>query len=244
MSILSQFNNLDLKDAYQWPNAPKYMLFGLIAAVVMGLGWYGYVSDKSLQLETIESQEISLKNVFQEKYLKTQSLEALKKQKADVTDQVASLEGLLPNKTEMDKLLADINQLGVRNGLNFDLFKPSDPKVENYYAQIPLDIKIKGKYHNIANFVAEVAAMPRIINSQKLTLSEEGLTGGLFRSNLQTIDKGGRDRLVLEGVLNTYRLLDSKEKEQARKKMQAEQEAKMAQPMNKTPASNDTAGQI
>jgi type IV pilus assembly protein PilO len=223
MSTLSQFNNLKLKEAHQWPDAPKYTLFALTIGAILALGWYSYVSDKSVQLEMTELQEKNLKVTFQEKYLKTQSLEALKKQKADVTEQVASLEGLLPNKTEMDKLLADINQLGVRNGLSFELFKPTEPKVENYYVQIPVDIKIKGKYHNIANFIAEIAAMPRIINSQKLSLSETSVNG-VFRSGQQKTDQGGRDRLILEGVLNTYRLLDSKEKEQVRKQMQLEQQ--------------------
>jgi type IV pilus assembly protein PilO len=90
MSILSQFNNLDLKEAHKWPQAPTYTLFGVIVAVILAAGWYGYVSDKSTQLSMIEQQEQNLKKNFQEKYLQTQSLEALRKQKADVAEQIAS----------------------------------------------------------------------------------------------------------------------------------------------------------
>lgn len=217
----SEFKNLDINQAHQWPKSPKYTLFAFLIAAIIGLGWYFYVSDKALTLETIEAQELTLKNTYQDKFLQVQSLEALKKQKAAVAEQVASLEGLLPNKEGMDKLLADVNQIGAKHNLKFELFKPNDPQVQDYYALIPLDIKIKGKYHNVAGFVADVAAMPRIINAERLALFEEGFNqgGGLAKTENKNT---GRDALIFEGVLNTYRLLDDAEKKQVSKQKQQE----------------------
>jgi type IV pilus assembly protein PilO len=195
-SSSSSFSNLDLKDAHNWPLLPKWILLLCILAIPLAFGWYFYLSNKNETLDIEKMQELNLKSSFQDKYSQVQSLESLKEKKIIVSDQVKSLEGFLPSKTEMDKLLSDINQAGVTRNLSFDLFAPSAADIKEYYAKIAVNIKIKGKYHDIGLFLSDVAGLSRIVNLEKLKLTQV--------KNSEVVN--------LEGVMDTYRLLDEKEK--------------------------------
>ncbi len=217
--MMQSLQNLSFEERHEWPRLPKILLLGSIAALVMGAAWYFHVAQKTNVLKDIEAQEDIFKGNFQDKYRQVQSLEGLKVQKRLVEDQIHTLENLLPNKTEMDKLLADINQVGLKRNLNFELFKPGAPDIKDYYAQIPLNIKLKGRYHDIAAFMSDVAGLPRIVNSEKFKLQEFSKAGGVKVAS-------GSDILLMDGVLSTYRLLDEDEKKAA----QAKNKIKFAQP--------------
>lgn len=192
--------NVKLEEAYSWPLMPKIVLFILMIIAILGLGWYGYLSNKSTELDAQRLYEQQLKQNYEDKYTQIQSLEALKEEKNLIAQQVKSLEGLLPSKTEMDKLLADINQSGIKRDLSFNLFKPENADLNDYYAKIPLNIELKGDYHKMALFLSDVAGLPRIVTSESLNLEEvDGKDS-----------KDGQAKMV--GTLNTYRLLDESEK--------------------------------
>jgi len=192
----NQFSNLDLKEAHIWPILPKITLLIAIFVIPLIAGWYLYNESKNEDLKSEKAIEETNKKTFQDKYSQVQNLENLKEQKRLIAEQVKSLEGLLPNKAQMDTLLSDINQVGVNRNLNFELFEPSQASVKDYYALIPVNIKIKGLYHDIASFMSDVAGLSRIVNVQTLKMS----------------NNKGIEQISLEGSLNTYRLLEEQEK--------------------------------
>jgi len=151
----TKMSSLDIKEAHVWPIVPKVILLCFVFVVPLVAGWYLHIEAKNNNLNIEQSKEAELKKKFQEKFAQVQSLEELKEHKRIVAEQVKALEGLLPNKAEMDKLLSDINQAGVSRNLNFELFEPRGATVKQYYAQIPVNIKIKGKYHEIAHFMSD-----------------------------------------------------------------------------------------
>jgi len=193
-ALAAQFRDLDGRHPGQWPLAPR-LLCGVGAFVaVLALGWYAYWSD---QLETLDlgaQQEQKLKEDYKSKVQQAINLDGLRKQKDLVGQYVATLEKQLPNKAEMDALLSDINQAGIGRGLQFELFRPGQVVVKNYYAELPIDIKISGNYHDIGAFTSDIANLPRIV-----TLNSMNLAGG----------KDGS--LTLDAVAKTFRYLDLEE---------------------------------
>jgi len=193
-SIATQFRGLEGRHPGQWPVVPR-LLCGVAAfAVVLFLGWFLYWSD---QLETLDfgaQEEVKLKDAYKSKVQQAVNLDGLRKQKAKVGEYVATLEKQLPNKAEMDALLSDINQAGLGRGLQFELFKPGQVVVRNYYAELPINIRVTGSYHDIGAFTSDIANLPRIV-----TLNEMNLATG----------KDGV--LSLEAVAKTFRYLDLEE---------------------------------
>lgn len=190
-TLAAQFRGLDGRHPGQWPLLPRLLCGVGVFAVVLSLGWYLYWSD---QLETLDAgaqQELKLKDDYKSKVQQAINLDGLRKQKELVGQYVATLEKQLPNKAEMDALLSDINQAGLGRGLQFELFKPGQVVVKDYYAELPIDIKISGNYHDIGAFTSDIANLPRIV-----TLNSMGLAAG----------KDGA--LVLDAVAKTFRYLD------------------------------------
>ena len=137
------------------------------------------------------------------------NLEEHRRQLAEIDRQFGALLKQLPNRAEMDSLLSDINQAGLGRGLQFELFKPGADVVKEFYAEMPIDVKVSGVYHDLGEFVADVARMPRIV-----TLNNVGIEA----------DKDGR--LKLDTKATTYRYLDEEELAQQRQAAQAAQAAK------------------
>lgn len=190
-TLAAQFRGLDGRHPGQWPLVPRLLCGVGVFAVVLFLGWYLYWSD---QLETLDAgaqQELKLKDDYKSKVQQAINLDGLRKQKELVGQYVATLEKQLPNKAEMDALLSDINQAGLGRGLQFELFKPGQVVVKDYYAELPIDIKITGSYHDIGAFTSDIANLPRIV-----TLNSMGLIAG----------KDGA--LTLDAVAKTFRYLD------------------------------------
>lgn len=208
-TIASQFRGLNGRDPGQWPIIPQLLCaFGTLVGVIV-LGWFLYLSGQQDELELGEQEEVKLREEYQTKVRQAINLEGLRKQRDQVNEYVATLEKQLPSKAEMDALLSDINQAGLGRGLQFELFKPGQVVVKDYYAELPIDIKVTGSYHDIGAFTSDIANLPRIV-----TLNNMNLVTG----------KDGT--LALEAVAKTFRYLD-KDEVAAQRKV-AEEKAKKA----------------
>ena len=193
-SLTAQFRGLDGRHPGQWPIAPRLLCGVGVLAAAIGLGWYFYWSDQLDELDRGAQDELKLKDEYKIKIQQAVNLDALRKQKEQVGQYVATLEKQLPSKAEMDALLSDINQAGLGRGLQFELFKPGQVVVRDYYAELPIDIKISGNYHDVGSFTSDIANLPRIV-----TLNNLNLVAG----------KDGA--LTLDAVAKTFRYLDKDE---------------------------------
>jgi type IV pilus assembly protein PilO len=192
--LLSQFRGLDPKDPSLWPALPRYCTFAaVIIAVVAGL-WFAWLSDSELELEAEQAKEVKLRTDFQTKLAKAVNLDALRKQREQVLQYVTQLEKQLPSKAEMDALLSDINQAGLGRSLQFELFRPGQVVVRDYYAELPIAIRVTGQYHDIGSFASDIANLSRIVTLNNLTVSPKP-----------------DGSLSMEATAKTFRYLDTAE---------------------------------
>ncbi|OYU46173.1 MAG: pilus assembly protein PilO [Burkholderiales bacterium PBB4] len=192
--IADQFSNLDPKDPSLWPAVPRYSLFAItVVAIVVAL-WFAWLSSSEEVLVQEREKEVKLREDYKGKLAKAVNLQVLKEQREQVQQYVTQLEKQLPSKSEMDALLSDINQAGLGRSLQFDLFRPGQVAVKEYYAELPIAIKVTGKYHDIGAFASDIANLSRIV-----TLNNLGITP---RSD---------GVLVLEATAKTFRYLDAGE---------------------------------
>ena len=196
----SQFRGLDPKDPSQWPTVPRALLYIAIALAVIGGIWYFYLSDFQTQLDEAAAQEETLRASYTSKLTKATNLEALKKQREQIRVYVTQLEKQLPSKAEMDALLSDINQAGLGRSLQFELFRPGSVQVRDYYAELPIQVRVTGKYHDMGAFTSDVANLSRIVTLDNLSI---------------TPTKDGQ--LAMDVTARTFRYLDQDEIEAQRK---------------------------
>ncbi len=195
-TISSQFQGLNKDDPGSWPAFPRYLAFATAALAVLGLLWYFWLSGSSEELVAEEAKEVALRAEYKTKLAKAVNLEPLKKQREQVLLYVTQLEKQLPSKAEMDALLSDINQAGLGRSLQFELFRPGQVNVKEYYAELPIAVKVTGRYHDIGSFVADVANLSRIVTLNNLSISPVA----------------GKDgTLAMESTAKTFRYLDSEE---------------------------------
>ena len=169
--IAAQFRGLDLKDPSMWPAVPRYCAFaGMAILVVVGL-WFGVLSNSEVELEGERATELKLREDYKVKLTKAVNLEVLKKQREQVLQYVTQLERQLPSKAEMDALLSDINQAGLGRSLQFDLFRPGQVVVRDYYAELPITLRVTGKYHDIGAFASDIANLSRIVTLNNLSVT-------------------------------------------------------------------------
>ena len=205
--LSAQFQDLQGRPPGLWPLAPRLLCAaGVMAAVVVG-GYFAYWSGQFETQESLAAQETTLRDEYRSKIAQAVNLEALQAQKIQVDQSVERLEKQLPSKAEMAALLSDINQAGVGRGLQFQMFKPGQEVLRDYYAELPIDIKVGGRYHDMGAFAADMANLPRIV-----TLN-----------NLLIVDKDGN--LEMEAVAKTFRYLDQEELV-AQRKARAEEKKK------------------
>ena len=207
----SQFRGLNPNEPGQWPALPKLLAFAGTAAVVVVLGWFLALSDAHDRLESERQREPGLRTDYRSKLAQAVNLPELRKQKLQVEEYVTQLEKQLPGKAEMDALLSDINQAGIGRGLQFELFRPGTAVVKEYYAELPIQIKVSGRYHDIGTFSADIANLSRIVTLHNLTI---------------TAGKDLNSPLSMEAVARTYRYLDQAELEANRKANQPKDRAK------------------
>ncbi|MFZ6646650.1 type 4a pilus biogenesis protein PilO [Undibacterium sp. TJN25] len=193
-SIASQFRDLNGLHPGLWPLVPRLAAAAALLLSVTVVGWYFYWSGQTEDLDRGQQEEQTLKDAYKQKMQQAISLDALKEQRKLVLQYVATMEKQLPSKAEMDALLSDINQAGLGRGLQFDLFRPGQAVVKDYYAELPIDIRLLGNYHDMGEFVSDIAKLPRIVTLNNLAVSS------------------GKDgTLVLDVVAKTFRYLDRDE---------------------------------
>jgi type IV pilus assembly protein PilO len=191
---LDELNKLDLKTLADWPLVAKLGLLGILFALVVGGGWWFLWAPALESLDASQAREEELKSVYVTKKGQAINLEAYKKQLADIKQSFGALLKQLPNRQEMDALITDVNQAGLGRGLQFDLFRPGAETRSEFYAELPIRIKVTGSYHDIAAFTSDVAKLSRIVTLHNISLVPA---------------KGGD--LVMEAVAKTYRYLDEEE---------------------------------
>ena len=192
---LEDLRRLDPRDIGRWPVAPK---LGILAIVLLLIVFGGYWFDWSGQLDALASsrqKETELRSRFLDKKAQAINLDAYRKQLADIEQSFGAMLKQLPNKSEMEALLTDISQAGLGRGLQFQLFRPAPQEVmSEFYAELPITIKVTGAYHDIGAFASDVSQLSRIVTLNDIALQ---------------IDKDGS--LVLDGIAKTYRYLDDSE---------------------------------
>lgn len=189
-----QFKGLDTRNPSSWPIAPRALLLLLLAAVVVALLWVAVLRGVSQELDEARAKEDVLRADYSKKVAQAVNLDALKEQRIQVEQYVTMLEKQLPSKAEMDALLSDINQAGVGRNLQFDLFKPGQIVVKDYYAELPIELRVHGNFHDLGAFTADVANLSRIV-----TLN-----------NIQ-IEPRKEGDLAFSSIAKTFRYLDAEE---------------------------------
>ena len=175
---LGQFRDLNPNQPGQWPLLPRLTVWALVAVVVVVVGWFVVLSAQADDLQAARDKEPALKNEYRTKLAQAINLDALKKQKEEVQTYVTQLEKQLPGKAEMDALLTDINQAGVGRGLVIDQFIPGQTETKEYYAELPIAIRVTGRFHDIGAFAADIAALSRIVTLHNLSISPDAKSAG------------------------------------------------------------------
>jgi len=192
--LVAQFSGLDPKDPSAWPGVPRFVLFAFTSIVIVVALWFVWLNGSDEQLVQEQEKEVKLRADYKTKLTKAVNLDVLKKQREQVQQYVTQLEKQLPSKAEMDALLSDINQAGLGRSLQFDLFRPGQVAVRDYYAELPITIKVTGRYHDIGAFASDIANLSRIVTLNNLTIAprQDGA-------------------LVLDSTAKTFRYLDKDE---------------------------------
>lgn len=193
-SVQAQFSGLDPNDPPSWPALPRYLLCLAFTVVVVVALWFLWLNTSDEALTAEKANEVQLRADYTKKLKQAVNLEALKKQREQVQQYVVQLEKQLPSKAEMDALLSDINQAGLGRSLQFELFRPGQVSVKEYYAELPIAVRVTGRYHDIGAFAADIANLSRIV-----TLNNMNIASG----------KDGN--LVMDTTAKTFRYLDEDE---------------------------------
>src|SRR6218665_1391572 len=194
-TLRAQFSNLDPRNPVLWPALPRYGLFLLVAVAVVVLLWFLWLSGEDEILTQAREKEVKLREEYKTKLAKAINLDALRKQREQVLQYVTQLEKQLPSKAEMDALLSDIKQAGLGRSLQFELFRPGQIVVRDYYAELPITLKVTGRYHDIGAFTSDIAHLSRIVTLNNLTVTpiRDGST------------------LTMDATAKTFRYLDKDE---------------------------------
>ena len=192
--LLGQFRGLDPREPSTWPAIPRYSaLVAVILAVVVGL-WFAWLNSSQTDLEGEQATELRLREDYKLKLAKAVNLDVLKKQREQVSQYVTQLEKQLPSKAEMDALLSDINQAGLGRSLQFDLFRPGQVLVRDYYAELPIALRVTGRYHDIGAFASDIANLSRIVTLNNLLVAPRA-----------------DGSLTMDATAKTFRYLDAAE---------------------------------
>jgi type IV pilus assembly protein PilO len=189
---LSQLNELDLRNVASWPLPARVIVIAIIFAGVLGLGYWLDIKDQGMRLEKAEQKEQELRHAFEVKAKKAANLQAYEQQLEEMRESFGAMLRQLPNKTEVAELLVDISQTGLASGLEFELFKPQSEVPKEFYAELPISIRVKGDYHEFGNFSSGVAALPRIVTVHDVAIEqskEEGLTMNILAKTYRYLDE-------------------------------------------------------
>lgn len=202
--IRNQFQGLQGRHPGLWPVVPRAALLASAVAVIGAVAWFGYWSGQLDELDRRVAEEQKLKTAFVDKTRQVVNLAELRRQKEQVGKYVNALEKQLPSRAEMDALLSEINQAGVGRGIRFELFKPGREIVRDYYAEVPIAIRMVGNYHAFGAFTSEISNLARIV-----TLGDVQVTRPVAGRN--AAPPTASENLTLEATVRTYRYLDQEE---------------------------------
>ena len=192
--LRSQFQGLNPNDPSLWPVFPRFVLcFALMAGIVTAL-WFSWLNTSDAELDAERAKEVALRTEFKGKLAQAVNLEALRKQREQVQQYVFQLEKQLPSKSEMDALLSDINQAGLGRSLRFELFRPGSVSAKEYYAELPIALRVSGRYHDVGSFASDIANLSRIVTLNNLSITP-----------------GSSGTLQMEATAKTFRYLDAEE---------------------------------
>ena len=191
---LDDIRRLNLREAGNWPLLPKIVVLGLILVVIVIAGGLLDWRDQFEALDRVQAEEGKLREAYASKKAKAVNLELYVQQLREIEQSFGALLKQLPNKSEMDALLTDINQAGLGRGLQFELFKPAtQERLADFYAELPISVKVTGTYHDMGAFASDVAQLPRIVTLNDIAIAN---------------DKG---TLTMDAVAKTFRYLDEDE---------------------------------
>jgi type IV pilus assembly protein PilO len=197
---LEDFNNIDFKNLGGLPLPVKAVILGFLASLIVAAGYWFLWAPALAELKTAKDKEVELRDVFITKKSLAVNLDAYKQQMVDIERTFGALLRQLPNKSQMDALLTDINQAGLERGLEFELFKPGQERQADFYAELPVSIKVTGSYHDIGAFATDVSKLSRIVTLNDLSI---------LPMAKDVKDKDNKEfRLAMEATANTYRYLD------------------------------------
>jgi type IV pilus assembly protein PilO len=204
----AQFRGLNTREPGQWPPLPKAAAWLAAAVAVVVAGWFVLLTGASDELQAERDREPQLKATYRNRLTQAVNLDELRKQKLQVEEYVTQLEKQLPGKAEMDALLSDINQAGLGRGLQFELFRPGQVELKDFYAELPIAIRVTGRFHDMGSFAADIASLSRIVTLQNIAITpaQQRDTSGL---------------LAMEATARTYRYLDPNEVAEQRAAAQA-----------------------
>jgi len=195
MNVVEELKYLDVNDVGRWPLLFRAAVIVIVFAVVLGTGiWFTIIQDKAPQLQRAQEDEATLRVTFENKQRKAANYDAYKAQLAQIEQSFGTMLRQLPGETEIPSLIVDISQTGLAAGLQEKLFQPQPEIPKDFYAEKPIRIRLSGGYHEMANFVSGIAALPRIVTLHDISITPEA--------------QDSFDRLSLEVTAKTYRYLD------------------------------------
>lgn len=193
-SLADQFRGLNPSDVATWPILPRLAALLAILVITLVAGWWFIWNDQFASLTAKEQEEVKLKEEYLAKKKKAINLDLYVQQLNEIDQTFGALLKQLPNRSEMDALLIEINQAGLGRGLQFELFKPGAELTKDFYAELPIQVKLSGNYHEFGAFAADIAKLPRIVTLNNMAIS---------------VGAGGR--LGLDATVKTFRYLDQEE---------------------------------
>ncbi|WP_051240621.1 type 4a pilus biogenesis protein PilO [Tepidiphilus margaritifer] len=191
---IRQFRDLDPQDPGRWPPAPQITVMVLLFALIVAGAWWFFWTSQAEELERVKGQEKELRDQWLAKKRQAVNLPEYRAQLRTAEAQFGALLKQLPSKSEMDALLQDVHQFGLKRGLRFELFRPGDEARRDFYVEMPVAIVLEGGYHEIAGFLSDVSSMPRVVTFGDIKLAPQKDVG-----------------LKFEATLHTYRYLDEEE---------------------------------
>ena len=195
MNLVEELQNLDVNDVGRWPLAFRAAVIAIVFVVILGMGVYLFIiEDKAPQLQRVQDEEQTLRISFENKQKKAANYDAYKAQLAQMEQSFGTMLRQLPGKTEIPSLIVDISQTGLAAGLQEKLFQPQAEIPKDFYAEKPITISLSGGYHEIANFVSGVAALPRIVTLHDISITPDS--------------QDTYDRLTIQVTAKTYRYLE------------------------------------
>lgn len=190
MSLIDDINNLDTSNPGVWPLPFQIALIAIVSVVIIGAGYHFDVSKQREELTTITAKEQELMTTFGIKQRMAANLNVLKQQMKEMEQSFGDMLRQLPDKTEVAGLIVDVSQTGLSAGLEFELFQPTAEKQAEFYAELPINIRVKGDYHQLGEFISGIAALPRIVTTHNITISKAG------------------NSLTMSAIAKTYRALE------------------------------------